>query len=64
MKGKKFSKNRQMARKKAHQSPESDQEHYPEKGTKEYQDYLNKLKILEEIRLKKLKALELLCKKF
>lgn len=37
-------------------------ENYPEQGTAEYQSYLAKLKILEEIRLKKLKALELLCK--
>lgn len=36
-------------------------ETYPEKGTEEYKAYLAKLKILEGIRLKKLKALELLC---
>lgn len=37
-------------------------ENYPEKGTREYEEYLKKLKILEQIRLKKLKALELLSK--
>ena len=38
------------------------QENSLKEGSKEYMDYLSKLKILEEIRLKKLQALELLGK--
>lgn len=35
----------------------------PVKGTVEYEEYLKKLRLLEQIRLRKLKALEELCKK-
>jgi len=34
----------------------------PAKGTSEYKEYLSKLRLLEQIRLKKLQALEELCK--
>lgn len=34
----------------------------PIKGTAEYEEYLRKLRLLEQIRLRKLKALEELCK--